>query len=241
MCRRASSACWNQKLVLVPTIGSHRRLTLTATVTDREFCFDKSGSAGSSRTSQLPEDLHCVRMQLARTHCCDSASGASLKINCESLPCPCLKPGGAASSAPPPPPPPPPARTTSACSRPAAVQSLRFSAAKYPNISKHTRAAIAHGWPSVMVLNRRGTDQRRDRLLRGIATRSGFDRDEYPAAVGRGRANGDRHGLVRGTGPVGWKADVMYVPSSENRSHGSSLGSRLRRFCEGTRFRFVFR
>jgi hypothetical protein len=92
-----------------------------------------------------------------------------------------------------------------------------------------------------MVLNRRGTDQRRDRLLRGIATRSGFDRDEYPAAVGRGRANGSRHGLVRGTGPIGWKADVMYVPSSENRSHGSSLGSKLRRFCEGTRFRYVFR
>jgi len=101
MCRQASSACWNQKLVLVPTIGSHRRLTLTATVTDREFCFDKSGSAGSSRTSQLP-------------------------------------------------------------------------------------------------------------------------------------------GLVRGSDPIGWLADVMYVPSSENRSHGSALGGRLRRFCNGTRFRYAF-
>ena len=30
------------------------------------------------------------------------------------------------------------------------------------------------------------------------------------------------------------------VPSSENRSHGAVLGIKLRRFCEGTRFRYVF-
>jgi hypothetical protein len=35
-------------------------------------------------------------------------------------------------------------------------------------------------------------------------------------------------------------ADVMYVESTENRSHGSSLGGKLRRFCNGTRFRYVF-
>ena len=33
----------------------------------------------------------------------------------------------------------------------------------------------------------------------------------------------------------------MYVPSRENRSHGSLLGSKLRPFCNGTRFRYVFR
>jgi hypothetical protein len=51
----------------------------------------------------------------------------------------------------------------------------------------------------------------------------------------RGRA-----GLVRGINPVGWLADVMYVASSENRSHGSSLGAKLRGLCNGTRFRYVF-
>ncbi|HEX8156957.1 MAG TPA: hypothetical protein VF526_06180 [Solirubrobacteraceae bacterium] len=45
---------------------------------------------------------------------------------------------------------------------------------------------------------------------------------------------------MRGLNPTGWIADVMYVPSSENRSHGSSLGSKLRRLCDGTRFRYVF-
>ena len=67
-------------------------------------------------------------------------------------------------------------------------------------------------------------------------TSDGFDRDEYPPAVGRGKGKG----LERGRQPRGWKADVAYVPSSENRSHGSVLGIKLRRFCDGTRFRYVF-
>jgi hypothetical protein len=82
------------------------------------------------------------------------------------------------------------------------------------------------------VLNRRGTDQRRDRLLANIPRHAGFDRDEYPAAVGRGRPNGTQRGLVRGINPIGWLADVMYVPSSENCSHGPSLGSKLRPFYD---------
>ena len=86
------------------------------------------------------------------------------------------------------------------------------------------------------MLNRPGADARRDRLLGGFPTREGFDRDEYPPAVGRGNGKG----LARGTRPRGWRADVAYVPSSENRSHGAVLGIKLRRFCDGTRFRYVF-
>ena len=87
------------------------------------------------------------------------------------------------------------------------------------------------------MLNRRGANDRRERLLRDIPTRDGFDRDEYPPAVGRGRGSG----LERGRDPRGWKADVRYVPSSENRSHGASLGNKLADFCDRTRFRYVFR
>ena len=154
---------------------------------------------------------------------------------CESLPCPCAT--GGSTTAPPPPPPP---AAKPGCTRSAIVQPIRFSAAKYPNIMRHTKAAIARGWPSVMVISRRGKEQRRERLLQNIPTRAGFDRDAYPAAVGRGRANGTQHGLVRGLSPIGWMADVAYVPSSENRSHGASLGAKLRRFCDGVRFRYVF-
>ena len=88
----------------------------------------------------------------------------------------------------------------------------------------------------MLVLNRAGADERRERLLGRSAPRAGMDRDEYPPAVGRGRG---AH-LVRGSHPRGWKADVAYVPSSENRSHGSTMGIKLRRFCDGTRFRYVF-
>lgn len=102
-------------------------------------------------------------------------------------------------------------------------------------------SAIAKGWPRVMVVNRPRADDRRDRLLdNSIPTKAGFDRDEYPAAVGRGRADGSRRGLVRGIKPIGWMADVAYVPTRENRSHGASLGNLLRVFCNGVRFRYVF-
>jgi len=154
-------------------------------------------------------------------------------VLCESLPCPCL---GAGSSSPPPPP------AATSCSRPATVQRLVFSSNMYPNIKAHTLAAIAKGWPRILVLNRPGAAQRRDRLLQdsGLASRADEDRDEYPPAVGRGRANGNQKGLVRGISPLGWMADVMYVPDRENQSHGSSLGAKLRGLCNGTRFRYVF-
>lgn len=123
------------------------------------------------------------------------------------------------------------------CVRPAGVQRIMFSASKYPNVRRHFRSALRRGWPGRLVVNRRGADARRERALRDIPTRQGFDRDEYPPAVGRGRGPG----LERGRNPRGWKADVRYVPSSENRSHGATLGDRLERFCNGTRFRYVFR
>jgi hypothetical protein len=70
------------------------------------------------------------------------------------------------------------------CVTPAAVQRIVFSARKYPNVRRHFRSAVRRGWPRRLVLNRRGADARRERLLRDIPTRDGFDRDEYPPAVG---------------------------------------------------------
>ena len=159
----------------------------------------------------------------------------------ESLPCPCLKPGddngggggGGGSS-------PPTTKPKSSCVRPAGTLRLLFSKTKYRHIRQHVMNALRKGWPRVMVLNRKGADERRDRLLEDIPTRPGMDRDEYPAAVGRGRPNSDKRGLVRGINPTGWMADVAYVPSKENRSHGSALGAKLRGFCDGTRFEYAF-
>ena len=119
---------------------------------------------------------------------------------------------------------PPPTATVRSCVTPDGVATITFSRTKYPNIRRHYAAAVREGWPRVLTLNRSGADRRRDRLLAGIATRDGMDRDEYPPAVARGS----------------YRADVAYVPSSENRSHGSVLGLKLRRYCDGTRFRYVF-
>jgi hypothetical protein len=127
--------------------------------------------------------------------------------------------------------------TSENCTKPSGIQRLVFSASAYPNIRRHFRRAVARGWPRRLVINRPDADARRDRLLDDVPTKEGFDRDEYPPAVGRGRGPG----LKRGRDPRGWKADVRYVPSSENRSHGASLGAKLREFCDGTRFRYVFR
>jgi hypothetical protein len=154
-------------------------------------------------------------------------------IYCESLPCPCATGNGGGTR----PAPSPTHTTTTSCVRPRGVVPIGFSATKYPHIRAHVLRALRRGWPRILVLNRRGADARRDRLLEDIPTRAGFDRDEYPPAVARSKGKG----LTRGSHPRGWKADVRYVESSENKSHGASLGGKLRRFCNGTRFRYALR
>ena len=102
---------------------------------------------------------------------------------------------------------------------------ITFSRTKYPHIRAHYAAALRAGYPRVLTL---AAGRRGGAVARGCWPTSrparAMDRDEYPPAVGRGSV----------------RADVAYVPSSENRSHGSVLGIKLRRYCDGTRFRYVF-
>lgn len=160
-----------------------------------------------------------------------------MEIVCESLPCPCAAPGdgggaGGGSGG----------RTEerkASCARPRGVQRILFSRRKYPNIQRHHQQAIRLGWPRTLVVNRKGADRRRDKLMSNttVIVRGGRDRDEYPPAVGRGRGT---NVLMRGSSPTGWRAHVRSVPTSENRSHGATLGNRLRRFCDGVKFRYAF-
>jgi hypothetical protein len=108
------------------------------------------------------------------------------------------------------------------CTKPSAIQRLVFDKDKCPNIRKHVRRAIRNGWPRRLIVNRAGADARRDRLLEDFPTKDGFDRDEYPPVVGRGKGKG----LERGRNPRNWKASVRYVPSGENRSRGAALGNK---------------
>ena len=101
---------------------------------------------------------------------------------------------------------------------PSAAPSTRTSAATSP-------PPCAAAGRILLVINRRGVVGRRDACSTTITRCSGYDRDEYPPFVARGRLSGY----------------VRYVPSSENRSHGATMGNELRGFCDGTRFRYVFR
>ncbi len=132
---------------------------------------------------------------------------------------------------------PPPPRQTD-CSRPKGVKRITFSKTKYANVRAHYVRAVKRGWPRILVLNRTGAKQRRDKLLGKMARAAGRDRAQYPPAIGRGRGS---RALKRGSQPAGWRADVKYVPSSEGRSHRAALEATLKRFCDGTRFRYIFK
>jgi hypothetical protein len=111
------------------------------------------------------------------------------------------------------------------CVRTAGVIVIPLTTARHPAIIAHARLAVRRGYPRVMVLNRVGAAERRRAALRGVVTRRGYDRDEYPAAIGRARGV--------------WRADVAYVLSGENRSAGAIMGNRLRGYCGGVKFRYA--
>jgi hypothetical protein len=89
-----------------------------------------------------------------------------------------------------------PAGTTSTdagaagCVRASGLQRIVFSAHKFPNVRRHFRGALRRGWPRRLVLNRRGADARRERGLRDVPTREGFDRDEYPPPLAEAAGGG---------------------------------------------------
>lgn len=113
------------------------------------------------------------------------------------------------------------------CTRPSGVQNITFSKTKYPHIREHFLKALRKGWPRTLVLNRAGVAKRRARLLEGVATKPGYDRDEYPPAVGRGRGAG----LTKGTNPTGWRADVKLVPPRRTAHTARSWDSRSAAFA----------
>lgn len=113
------------------------------------------------------------------------------------------------------------AKRTHCSRRPALVT---FSRRKYPNIVRHIEESWAKGYPRALTIHRVGASDRRDRLLAGIPTRDGYDRDEAPATALRATV----------------KADVRYVPSRENEAAGSSLGGQIAPYCDGARVTYRF-
>jgi hypothetical protein len=79
------------------------------------------------------------------------------------------------------------------------VVAIGISKTRYPAVLHHMNAAIRRGWPRVLRIHRDGADVRRDRAVRVLPTKPGFDRDEWPMAFAR----------------TSWRADVAYVPASK--------------------------
>lgn len=94
----------------------------------------------------------------------------------------------------------------------------------YPFTAAHIRVAIQNGKETILHIDRAGATENRKQSLRGIPTKHGFDRDEYPPAMSR---------------EGGTDAHVRYVPSADNRGAGRIMGSQLRPYCNGQSFRLL--
>jgi Deoxyribonuclease NucA/NucB len=105
-----------------------------------------------------------------------------------------------------------------------------FDDDRWPNIADHIRDAQRlrkRGrlrFPRIFHIDRAGAKANRRESLRGIPTKRGFDRDEYPPAVAREGGKG---------------AHIRYVRSGENRSAGSYMGNELQPYCSKQRFRLL--
>ena len=153
-------------------------------------------------------------------------------LYCESLPCPCPAPGRRNAGRRPAPasPPTPPAPSPQACSGSPSARQVPEHPPPLPRRPAPRLAAHARAQPP-----------RRRRPPRAPARGRPDPRRLRPRRVPAGGRPRQGQGLERGRTRAAGRPTSATSPSSENRSHGSTLGIKLRRFCDGTRFRYVFR
>ncbi len=99
---------------------------------------------------------------------------------------------------------------------------LEISKSEYPESAQHIEDAQALGHDDVLTIDRAGAKDNRKSSLRGWATKSGKDRDEYPPAMFQ----------------EGGSADIAYISPWDNRASGASFGGKLRGYGNGTRVWF---
>lgn len=101
---------------------------------------------------------------------------------------------------------------------------IEVSASRHPEAAKHIQDAQAAGHPSALMIDRAGAKARRTASLRGVPTKKGLDRDEYPPAMFKEGGEG---------------ASVRYITPSDNRGAGSVIGNQCRDLPNGTRVQIV--
>lgn len=102
---------------------------------------------------------------------------------------------------------------------------LVFPVAKYPETAEHIQSAIEEGQSSTCTIQRSYADDNREESLKGVPTKKGYDRDEWPMAM-----------CAEG----GAGADIEYIDPSDNRGAGSWVGNQLSDYPDGTRVEFIF-
>ncbi|OAB31204.1 hypothetical protein PMSM_19920 [Paenibacillus macquariensis subsp. macquariensis] len=103
--------------------------------------------------------------------------------------------------------------------------SLVFPAERYPETAKHIQNAIKSGHSAICTIDRAGAEDNRSESLKGIPTKKGFDRDEWPMAM-----------CTEG----GVNADIEYISPKDNRGAGSWVGNQLEDYPDGSRVEFIF-
>jgi hypothetical protein len=102
---------------------------------------------------------------------------------------------------------------------------LDFPADRYPETAKHIQDAIANGESAICTIDREQAEENRRLSLKGIPTKKGYDRDEWPMAMCK----------EGGTG-----ADIEYISPSDNRGAGSWVGNQLEGYADGVQVQFMF-
>lgn len=101
---------------------------------------------------------------------------------------------------------------------------------RYPASALHIYLAARAGVPQTLHINRDPGYDIRKNSLEGIPSNSTFDRDESPFALSNEAAVYNKK--------VG-TSDIAYIPFSDNRGSGSSMGGQLSKYCTGQSFRIV--
>jgi hypothetical protein len=110
-----------------------------------------SGAPSSAPIARAAATCADYSNQAATQHAADTKDADSDGRYCENLPCPCSTAAGSRGDGGSTPTPPAKTRKQS-CVNTGRVQPIGFRKTKYPNIRKHFLAAVAKGWPRILVV-----------------------------------------------------------------------------------------
>ena len=99
---------------------------------------------------------------------------------------------------------------------------VTISKSRFPESAQHIEDAVGAGKPGTLTIDRANAASRRRDSLRGIETKSGFDRDEYPPAMFKEAGKG---------------SSVRHINPSDNRGAGACIGAQCRVLPNGTNVR----